>query len=612
MKHLTCGISPRAVALAATLGLCLTGLHRIDAAPNPTVADDSPTITLLSPAPHASFSGVKPVEVSAFYQSASNNGIVALELYIDGVKAQSKTLDVPEAKGVVSFLVDASLLTPGPHRVVVRATAIDAEVRSAKGAFVYGNDGGLPDGLTRPAPSDGQDFGPSGAAPEMRLITPAPNSKVQGTVIVQVGAADEGGRPPYVSIFIDGEFKTLVNYRPFEYEWDTSALPNGWHTIAITEAFDADVPVAHLKPIRVYVNNPGGLTSVRTDLQDAPPVAVKPVAPKSLTGTTAAPKPRTARSKVLKTAAPRPLARRPAGQALLAVPRMAAHAPQGGLMQMAKADLLWSDLHLDMSQGLSDPFVPSLSTPKAAARLVTPRSEFKPRTARAPGSPVTAAALPGGKGSQPIPKGAGRLLRMAQADPLTDDGLTSPFLALPELPAAAPKHISVTVSHPSVSPHLIGVAARARRIQIHMPHLNGGASAATARPHFALGAASLMRATGQKRVQFNSSLLQMDRPLAIHQSVLFGPLRQIFEYGGGSLQWNAQSKTVRARTSARDIRLTIGQKQATVNHKTFQMDRAPYLEEGRTMVPLSFLPAAMDVTVQYDPATNHLRITSKH
>ena len=31
------------------------------------------------------------------------------------------------------------------------------------------------------------------------------------------------------------------------------------------------------------------------------------------------------------------------------------------------------------------------------------------------------------------------------------------------------------------------------------------------------------------------------------------------------------------------------------------VSKAPYLSAGRTMIPLSFLPAAMDVTVQYDP-----------
>ena len=268
MKISACGFSPKVVALAATLGLTLGGLHRSDAAPSPVVADDGPSITLLSPAPRAAFSGVKPVEISAFYQSNANNGIVNLELYIDGVKAQSKPLDVPEAKGIVSFLVDASLLTVGPHQVVVRATSADAEVRSAKGAFVYETDGVLPDVPARPAPSDGVPA-PSGDTPDLSLIAPVPNSKVQGTVMIRVGAADAAGKTPYVSIFVDGEFKTLVNYRPFEYEWDTTALPNGWHTIAVSEAFDSDSQaVTHLKPIRVYVNNPGGATPIRHDLQD--------------------------------------------------------------------------------------------------------------------------------------------------------------------------------------------------------------------------------------------------------------------------------------------------------------------------------------------------------
>ena len=140
MKISVCGFSSRVIALAAALGLSLAGLHRAQAAPTPVVADDGPSLTLLSPTPRASFSGVKPIEISAFYQSNANNGIVGLELYIDGVKAQAKPLDVPESKGIVSFLVDASLLTPGPHRVVVRATAADAEVRSAKGAFLYASD----------------------------------------------------------------------------------------------------------------------------------------------------------------------------------------------------------------------------------------------------------------------------------------------------------------------------------------------------------------------------------------------------------------------------------------------------------------------------------------
>jgi len=577
MKISARGFSPKAVALAAALGLWLTGAHRGDAAPSPVVADDGPLVTLLTPAPHATFSGVKPVEISAFYKGTANNGIVGLELYIDGVKANSKTLDAPEAKGIVSFLVDASLLTPGPHRVVVRATAADAEVRSAKGMFVYaaGSDGA--DTLSRPAPpvASPEDNVPAGAAPEMRLLTPSPNSHVQGTVQIQVGASDAGGKTPYVSIFIDGEFKTLVNYRPFEYVWDTSAVPNGWHTIAVTETFDGDAQAAaHLKPIRVFVNNPGGATAIRHDLQDIKPMPVRPAK--------AVP--------ARKTAVARPQARRPHGEALQAAPVLASRHQKSASLPMAEEALSWDGLTLPTEQrGLSDPFLPNLrasepATSKDGTQQAPPLSGFKSRTTKS----VTAAVSPRGKQGHPA-------ARLAKAGPLGESGLSSPFLSAPALPAAAPRSTRLALPMP--------------RLQVHLPQLSLRAPAV--RPHLALESA-LLRSAGQRQVLFNSVKLPLERPLAARQSVLFGPLRQIFEHGGGSLQWNARTGVVRAQSHARDIHLTIGDKHALVNAHKVTLDGAPYLNSGRTMIPVSFLSTAMDATVQYDPVTGHLRITSNH
>ena len=148
MRITASGFSSTAAVLAAALGLGLTGAQRGMAAP---LANDGPGLTLLSPAPRAAFAGVRPVEISAFYRGTPGNGIVGLELYIDGVRAQSKTLDAPEAKGIVSFLIDASLLRPGAHQVVIRATAADAEVSSVRGAFTYA-DGSAPGASTTVAP----------------------------------------------------------------------------------------------------------------------------------------------------------------------------------------------------------------------------------------------------------------------------------------------------------------------------------------------------------------------------------------------------------------------------------------------------------------------------
>ena len=606
MKISVCGISPNAIALAAVLGLSLSGLHRSDAAPRPLVADDGPTVTLLSPAPHATFSGVKPVEISAFYQSTAGNGIVSLDLYIDGVKAQSKALDAPESKGIVSFLVDASLLTPGPHRFVVNATAADAEVRSTKGAFEFATDGGLAPGL--PA-APGNELALPGAAPKLRLLTPSPNSKVQGTVVIQVGATDADGKTPYVSIFVDGDFKTLVNYRPFEYEWDTTALSNGWHTIAVTEAFDTDgQAIAHLKPIRVFVNNPGGLTSIRPDLLDGTPKAVKSITAKSVKS------PALKAIPARKTTATRPLARRPSGEALLAVPTLTARAPRTWSLEMAHGGLRWDGLPLEINQELSDPFVPDLPashTSRIAAHSATPLSGFKRRTANPLAAPVIAAALPTDNPVPPMPVRGTRLQRIAKAGPLASSDLSSPFLSLPSLPAVGPHKIAVAAAHPAVQSHLMWLALHMPHLQVHLPQFHLQAPK-TVKPHFALGAASLLGSIGQQSVLFNSAKVRLDRPLAAQQNVLFGPLRQIFEYGGGSLAWNSRTGVVRAQSPTRDIRLTIGDKRAMVNAQPFTLAGAPYLSAGRTMIPLSFLSKAMDVNVQFDPATNHLRITSKH
>ena len=180
----------------------------------------------------------------------------------------SKTLDVPETRGVVSFLVDASQMSAGTHKVVVRATAADQEVKSAKSEFTFGaSEGTSPLSAPAIAPLPSVAGQASGAAPTLRLIAPTEDGKVRGIVTLHVEATDPSGKAPYVSLFIDKTFKTLRNFAPYEFEWDTTAYPNGSHTI---EAFGYnDSPnVGHSQSLSLYVNNPGGETHVRHDLLD--------------------------------------------------------------------------------------------------------------------------------------------------------------------------------------------------------------------------------------------------------------------------------------------------------------------------------------------------------
>lgn len=126
------------------------------------------------------------------------------------------------------------------------------------------------------------------------------------------------------------------------------------------------------------------------------------------------------------------------------------------------------------------------------------------------------------------------------------------------------------------------------------------------------GSVNLAHAKGQMKVLFNHTMLRLDRPITEKAGVMFSPLRQIFEFQGGSLTWQSKTGTVHAQSDTKNIDLTIGNRKAKINNEVTILDGAPFLSQGRTMVPLSLLPLALDVDVQYDEASGHLLVVTKH
>jgi len=593
------GLTGAATLLAAALGLNLLGPHRAYSAPGNLALPGGESdlgVTILSPDPHTPLAGVKPVEISAFYQGSPANQIVAIELYIDGIKAASKTLDMPETRGVVSFLVDAGQLSAGTHKIVVRATAADQEVKSARSAFVFGESEGsdrldsspaiaLP---THPAAS-------SGEAPTLRMISPSEDGKVRGVVTLHIEANDPSGKSPYVSLFIDKTFKTLRNYAPYEFEWDTTAYSNGYHTLE-AYGYNDSPHVGRSKTLRLYVNNEGGNTSIRHDLLDG----VKTVKPAV---SAAAGLPRRAM------AAPRKVLGRPLPQrrpdSLATVPQTALSGVSTHeiLRQMAKSEA--AALHfgpLNFAATLSNPFVAETSAPKAIlskADALTPRQGFKPlrvpALAAPPVNPNTATLA-----AVPVRRLSAKRTRITQMATLRmpSSELTSPFLVTPHvapLPAMPRIQIGAYLAEMHLARTTVKPALKMHPLQVHFPSSMG----------------SLLWSVGQTSVLFNRTTVKLDRPLSAQNNILFGPLRQIFEQGGGTLTWQSHTGTVHAKNATKDIVITIGKTQALVNAKTVALDGKPYLLTGRTMVPLSFVTVAMDADVQYDAATGHLLITSR-
>ncbi len=113
------------------------------------------------------------------------------------------------------------------------------------------------------------------------------------------------------------------------------------------------------------------------------------------------------------------------------------------------------------------------------------------------------------------------------------------------------------------------------------------------------------------KVVFNGELLDLRVAPEMKTGLSVGPLREIFEQTDGALYWFPVEKKVRAVNDELDIRLQIGDPVITVNDEAQELTLAPYIKQGRTMVPLQFLADTLDVAIRYNPATGQLVISSR-
>ncbi|MHB8636921.1 MAG: stalk domain-containing protein [Fimbriimonadaceae bacterium] len=111
-------------------------------------------------------------------------------------------------------------------------------------------------------------------------------------------------------------------------------------------------------------------------------------------------------------------------------------------------------------------------------------------------------------------------------------------------------------------------------------------------------------------ILMNGEFVDFDVTPRVDAGVPMTPLRFLFERDGGKVAWNGLDQTVTANAEGRNVFVKIGDELARVNKAPVQMERAAYLERGRTIVPLSFIRDALNVNVQYDKATGHVLITS--
>lgn len=117
--------------------------------------------------------------------------------------------------------------------------------------------------------------------------------------------------------------------------------------------------------------------------------------------------------------------------------------------------------------------------------------------------------------------------------------------------------------------------------------------------------------SGPYEISVNGNPVTFDVAPRVENGIPLTPFRHLFEQAGGAVEWSHTSKSLDAKGNGQEIYIKIGDKLAKVNSIPVELELAPFIERGRTVVPLSFLQKSLKVDVQYDPATGHVLITSK-
>jgi len=201
----------------------------------------------------------KAVNSPALTVRYSKMRVAMVELKINGRSMSSRSITSTADNGEVNFSIDLDTLEPGENKVeVLLFDATGKQVGSQNTTM----------------------FAEQDKDQTVYLQGLKAGETVRGSVEIKLGV-NRDFREMYVSFFIDDAWKSIKNYPPYTYLWDTSRFSNGWHEIQAWVVDEANNTFKTRK-VRVFVNNPSGRTervNSATTSTTMPKVAPKP-APK--------------------------------------------------------------------------------------------------------------------------------------------------------------------------------------------------------------------------------------------------------------------------------------------------------------------------------------------
>lgn len=126
----------------------------------------------------------------------------------------------------------------------------------------------------------------------------------------------------------------------------------------------------------------------------------------------------------------------------------------------------------------------------------------------------------------------------------------------------------------------------------------------------AMVSAPTVRAASNIEVIVNGVTLYSDVPPMIVNNRTFVPMSPIFTALDAQVSWDPVYQEVWGRCGSDVIVLQIGNTLVTINGEVKQMDVAPFIYSGRTMVPAAFIALALGENVDWDAVNRIVYIGS--
>lgn len=216
-----------------------------------------PALEIVTPPPDAAISGSQ-VEIAVRFTSTQEQQVTKVQVFLNGKYVTEYLYDAGRTEGAASFKWDTTRTSNGRHKLDIQMFSSDEYVGMASCMVTVSN--------------RSRDLAP----PRVAVTSPREGAVVSGITPIIIEASDNTGYEPLVSVYVDKSLRCVRNRGPYTYDWDTTAYPNGPHTIEASAEDDAS-NISPVKSIRVTVRNLGTQTPIMiqapSDNSAAPKIA---------------------------------------------------------------------------------------------------------------------------------------------------------------------------------------------------------------------------------------------------------------------------------------------------------------------------------------------------